>query len=53
LSQDLNFDLVKNNLLQYIIGSFILATTMSAVSGIAAFLFLNKVNPENNGSLKH
>ena len=53
LSQDLNFDLVKNNLLQYIIGSFILATTMSVVSGIAAFLFLNKVNPENNGSLKH
>jgi len=53
LSQDLNFDLVKNNLLQYIIGSFILATTMSAVSGIATFLFLNKVNPENNGSLKH
>lgn len=53
LSQDLNFDLVKNNLLQYIIGSFILATTMSAVSGIAAFLFLNKVNQENNGSLKH
>ena len=53
LSQDLNFDLVKNNLLQYIIGSFILATTMSAVSGIAVFLFLNKVNPENNGSLKH
>lgn len=53
LSQDLNFDLVKNNLLQYIIGSFILATTMSVVSGIAAFLFLNKVNPENNGSLNH
>lgn len=53
LSQDLNFDLVKNNLLQYIIGSFILATTMSAVSGIAVFLFLNKVNPENNGSLNH
>ncbi|AZA62109.1 DUF2062 domain-containing protein [Chryseobacterium indoltheticum] len=53
LSQDLNFALVKNNLLQYIIGSFILATTMSAVSGIAAFLFLNKVNPENNGSLNH
>lgn len=53
LSQDLNFDLVKNNLLQYIIGSFILATTMSVVSGIATFLFLNKVNPENNESLKH
>lgn len=48
LSQDLNFDLVKNNLLQYIIGSLILASTMSTVSGIVAFLFLNKVSPENN-----
>lgn len=48
LSQEFNFELVKNNLLQYVIGSMILATTMSAISGIAAFLFLNKVNPENN-----
>lgn len=48
LSQELNFDLVKNNLLQYIIGSFILATTMSAISGIATFLFLNKVSQEIN-----
>lgn len=48
LSQELNFELIKNNLLQYIIGSFILATTMSAVSGIVTFLFLNKLNPENN-----
>lgn len=48
LSQDLNFDLVKNNLLQYVIGSAILATSMSIISGIATFLFLNKVSPENN-----
>jgi len=48
MSQELNFDLVKNNLLQYLIGSLILATTMSFISGIAAFLFLNKVSPENN-----
>ena len=48
LSQDLNFELVKNNLLQYIIGSAILATTLSLISGVATFLFLNKVNPENN-----
>ncbi|MCJ8154453.1 DUF2062 domain-containing protein [Chryseobacterium sp. SSA4.19] len=47
-SQELNFELIKNNLLQYIIGSFILATTLSAVSGIATFLFLNKLNPDNN-----
>lgn len=48
VSQDLNFDLVKNNLLQYVIGSFILSTTLSAVAGISTFLFLNKLNPENN-----
>ena len=48
LSQELNFELVKNNLLQYVIGSAILATTVSAIAGIATFLFLNKVSPENN-----
>jgi glycosyltransferase involved in cell wall biosynthesis len=47
-NQEWNFDLVKNNILQYVIGSFILATTMSAVAGISTFLFLNKVSPENN-----
>jgi len=52
LSQDLNFELIKNNLVQYIIGSMILATVMSAVSWIAIFIFLNKVNPENNQTLK-
>ncbi|GAA4165329.1 DUF2062 domain-containing protein [Chryseobacterium ginsenosidimutans] len=48
LNQEWNFELIKNNLLQYIIGSFILATSMSAISGIATFLFLNKVSPDNN-----
>jgi uncharacterized protein (DUF2062 family) len=47
-SQELNFDLVKNNLLQYIIGSFILATSASAILGVATFLFLNKVSPNKN-----
>ncbi|MCU7614771.1 DUF2062 domain-containing protein [Chryseobacterium sp. GMJ5] len=46
-SQDLNFDLVKNNLLQYVIGSLILATSMSVISGIATFLFLNKVHSKH------
>ncbi|UFH30243.1 DUF2062 domain-containing protein [Chryseobacterium sp. C-71] len=46
--QEWNFDLVKNNVLQYVIGSLILATSMSLISGIATFLFLNKVTPENN-----
>lgn len=52
LSQDLNFELIKNNLVQYLIGSMILATVMSAVSWIAVFIFLNKVNPENNKTFK-
>jgi len=46
-SQELNFDLVKNNLLQYVIGSMILASSTSVISGIATFLFLNKLNPGN------
>ncbi|WP_312174310.1 DUF2062 domain-containing protein [Chryseobacterium sp.] len=46
-SQELNFDLVKNNLLQYLIGSAILSVSMSFISGTAVFLFLNKVDPEN------
>ncbi|SIP92808.1 hypothetical protein SAMN05880574_102139 [Chryseobacterium sp. RU37D] len=48
LNQELNFELVKNNLLQYVIGSAILAISLSAIAGITTFLFLNKVNPENN-----
>lgn len=48
LSQELNFELIKNNLLQYVIGSTVLATTMSLILGITTFIFLNKVSPENN-----
>lgn len=47
-NQEFNFDLVKNNLLQYAIGSLILASTMSVISGVTTFLFLNKVSPEEN-----
>ncbi|KMQ66889.1 b-glycosyltransferase [Chryseobacterium angstadtii] len=48
LNSELNFELIKNNLLQYVIGSAILATSMSAISGIASFFLLNKLNPENS-----
>jgi glycosyltransferase involved in cell wall biosynthesis len=47
-NQEWNFELVKNHFLQYIIGSMILAISMSVISWIATFLFLNKVSPENN-----
>ncbi|WP_312074751.1 DUF2062 domain-containing protein [Chryseobacterium sp.] len=45
-SKEWNFDLVKNHFLQYVIGSMILATSMSAITFISTLLFLNKVNPE-------
>lgn len=48
LSSELNFELIKNNLLQYVIGSLILASSMSLILGIGTFLFLNKVSPDNN-----
>ena len=47
LNHDLSFELVKNHLVQYVIGSMILATSMSAILGTAFYLFLRKVNPEN------
>jgi hypothetical protein len=31
-----------------VIGSAILATSMSALCGVLTFIFLNKLNPENN-----
>jgi glycosyltransferase involved in cell wall biosynthesis len=48
LNHELNFELVKNHLIQYVIGSAILAVTLSAVSGIATFLFLNKLTAKNS-----
>ncbi len=47
LNHDINFELVKNHLLQYIIGSLILATSVSTILGVGLYLFLNKVSPEN------
>lgn len=48
ISGELNFELIKNNLLQYLIGSCILATSMSVLAGIASFFLLNKLSPEND-----
>ena len=44
---EINFDLVKDHLLQYLIGSTILATTMSALFGVGFYLLLNKMSPKN------
>lgn len=46
--QEMSLELVKNHLLQYVIGSFILATSVSIILGLGFFFFLNKVNPEND-----
>ena len=46
-THEFDFELVKNHLLQYIIGSMILATTVSAAFGVGFYIFLNKLNPEN------
>lgn len=47
LNHEINLELVKNHLFQYIIGSLILATSVSTILGVGFYLFLNKVNPEN------
>ncbi len=47
LNHELSFELVKNHLLQYIIGSLILASSASVILGAGFYLFLNKVSPEN------
>ncbi|WP_419869581.1 DUF2062 domain-containing protein [Chryseobacterium sp. CT-SW4] len=45
---ELDFELVKNNLVQYLIGSLILASTASSLVGIGVYLLLNKFSPEDN-----
>ncbi|MBQ0152936.1 MAG: DUF2062 domain-containing protein [Chryseobacterium sp.] len=45
--EEMNIELVKNHALQYLIGSFILATVGSAIAGLSTFLFLNKMNTES------
>ncbi|KQR95004.1 glycosyltransferase [Chryseobacterium sp. Leaf180] len=45
-SQELNFDLIKNNFVQYAIGSMILAVSLSALSFFISLFFLNKISPE-------
>ena len=49
-SGEMNFELVKNHALQYLIGSFILATVVSTILGISAYFFLNKMSPDNEKS---
>lgn len=43
LRNEISFELIKNNLLQYLIGSLILATSASLLLGIASYFVLEKV----------
>lgn len=49
--QEMSLELVKNHILQYIIGSFILSTTVSSILGISSYLLLQKFNPENKATI--
>lgn len=43
--QSFNFEFIKNNLTQYIIGSFILSISCALIFGIISYLLLQKFNP--------
>lgn len=44
--QEFNFEMIKNNLFQYIIGSFILASSLSAIVGFAFYFLMEFFNKE-------
>ena len=44
--QELNLEMVKHNLLQYIIGSFVLASSLSAIVGFAFYFLMEFFNKE-------
>ncbi len=46
--QEMSLELIKNHLLQYIIGSFILASSVSMLLGVSSYLLLRKFNPEES-----
>ena len=50
MDQEFSLDLVKKHLLQYVLGSLILATVVSALFGFGFYYFLEKFNSEENDS---
>ena len=44
--QEFNFEMIKNNLFQYIIGSFVLASSLSAIVGFAFYFLMEFFNKE-------
>lgn len=48
LKSELNFDLVKANLLQYIIGTMILAVSASLILGTLSYFIFEKLSPSKS-----
>ena len=46
-NQSFDFEFIKNNLTQYIIGSFILATSCSLIFGFLSYFILEKFSAPN------
>ncbi|WP_193811512.1 DUF2062 domain-containing protein [Kaistella flava (ex Peng et al. 2021)] len=46
-NQSFDFEFIKNNLTQYIIGSFILAISCSVIFGFLSYFILQKFQPQN------
>lgn len=46
--QSFNIDFIKNNLVQYIIGSFILSVTCSLLFGFLSYFVLQKFKPQKD-----
>lgn len=44
--QTFDFDFIKANLLQYLVGSFILATVCAVIFGLISYVILQKFKPE-------
>lgn len=49
---EFNFEFIKNNLIQYIIGSLILSISTAILVGLIAYYILNKMHPKQQNS-KH
>ena len=46
IKNEISFELIKNHLFQYLIGSVILAISGAIVFGVGSFLIMEKLNPE-------
>lgn len=44
--QTFDFDFIKANLLQYLVGSFILATVSAIILGLISYVILQKFKPD-------